>query len=858
MSTILIVDDLKVNRTSLVTLLADKGHQLLQASNGSEGLAAVRAQRPDLVITDVLMPVMDGYEFVRRLRLDPLTAEIPVLFYTAPYGEREARNRALANGVAYVLTKPAEAEEVLKIVDSVLAGESLPEGPADASPLTARSDREHLRLLTDKLSETVGDLRIANARLRAVINIGLELASHRDSDRLLKSVCHAACDLFGATYVTLGIVDLNDHAVRRVVSWGADTSWVAIGDTASGILAEVIANRRTARGDAADGDPLEPLFPAGHPEVQSFLAAPITSAAHAYGWMCLVGNEGRTFTEEDEHLLVALSAQVGRIYEVEHEAVERQQAESALRRERDITRIAEERMRFALESASVGIWDIDYTTGVLQWSDTLEAQHGLQPGTFAGTFEAFVDRIHPDDRSAVLETLATATKAGEDFSIQHRSIWPDGTVRFLTGAGRIHLDAEGKPARGVGISLDITERRTLEEQYQQAQKMEAIGRLAGGVAHDFNNLLTVILGYCELWLTGLDPDEARQRDIGEIQKAGIRAAGLTRQLLAFSRKEIIEPTLLDLNAVVTDMRVMLGRLIREDVNVVLSHPLELDCVKADRGQMEQIVMNLAVNAQDAMLKGGTLTIETANVELDEEYARSHLAVRPGAYVALTVTDTGSGMTPQVLARVFEPFFTTKDPGKGTGLGLATVHGIAARNGGSVNVYSEVGKGTSFTVYFPAADATSMVVVPRVQTVPPRAVSGETVLVVEDADGLRELTKKLLLRLGYTVLVAANADEALQLFDGDATIDVVLTDVVMPGASGPELTRQLVERRPATKVVYMSGYTEDAIVHHGVLIPGIAFLHKPFTTEALGRKIREALDRGPGLPSSVSMETVVAP
>ena len=244
-------------------------------------------------------------------------------------------------------------------------------------------------------------------------------------------------------------------------------------------------------------------------------------------------------------------------------------------RSAEALRTAEERMRFALESADVGIWDMDYTTGVLRWSETLEAQYGLQPGTFGGTFEAFVERIHPDDRASVLETVGKAMKSGADFSIQNRSIWPDGTVRWLSGAGRILLGEHGEPVRGVGISLDVTERRTLEEQYQQAQKMEAVGRLAGGVAHDFNNLLTVILGYCELLLADLEPDDPRQADIAEIQKAGTRAAGLTRQLLAFSRKQIIEPTLLDLNVVVADMRAMLGRLIGEDVKVVLGLRPEL-------------------------------------------------------------------------------------------------------------------------------------------------------------------------------------------------------------------------------------------------------------------------------------------
>ena len=318
-------------------------------------------------------------------------------------------------------------------------------------------------------------------------------------------------------------------------------------------------------------------------------------------------------------------------------------------------------------------------------------------------------------------------KSGADFSMQHRAIWPDGTVRWLSGAGRIHLGEHGEPVRGVGISLDVTERRTLEEQYQQAQKMEAIGRLAGGVAHDFNNLLTVILGYCELLLADLDPDDPRQADIAEIQKAGASAAGLTRQLLAFSRKQIIEPTLLDLNVVVADMRAMLGRLIGEDVKVVLGLRPELAPVKADRGQVEQIVMNLAVNARDAMPRGGTLTIETANVELDEHYAKTHLAVKPGPYVVLTVTDTGTGMTPEVQARLFEPFFTTKELGKGTGLGLATVHGIVTRSGGSVNVYSEVGRGTSFKVYFPRADAAEMVVDAPPPVARPRA---------GDADGAR--------------------------------------------------------------------------------------------------------------------------
>jgi signal transduction histidine kinase/ActR/RegA family two-component response regulator len=472
----------------------------------------------------------------------------------------------------------------------------------------------------------------------------------------------------------------------------------------------------------------------------------------------------------------------------------------------------------------------------------------MKPGTYAGTFEAFIEAIHPEDRQSVRDIIHKALKSGADFSIQHRALWADGTVRWLNNAGRIQLGEQGEPLRGVGITMDITERRTLEEQYHQSQKMEAVGRLAGGVAHDFNNLLTAILGYCQLLLADLDPRDPRRSDVMEIHKAGESAAGLTRQLLTFSRKQIIEPRVLDLNAVVGNMRGLIGRLIGEDVNVVLNLRAGLPTVKADAGQMEQIVLNLAVNARDAMPGGGTLTIETTNVDIDENYANTHFPVEPGPYVGLTVTDTGTGMSPEVQARLFEPFFTTKEIGKGTGLGLATVHGIVARTGGSIGVSSEVGKGSSFTAYFPhsAVGVAADLPAPAVQARP----AEETLLVVEDEEALRILAKRILERQGYRVLLAANAGEALQLFKSNEVIDLILTDVIMPGGSGAELTRRLVAERPGLKVVYMSGYTDEAISHHGVLDPGIAFLHKPFTSETLGRKIREVLD-GSAQPSPQS-------
>jgi PAS domain S-box-containing protein len=699
-----------------------------------------------------------------------------------------------------------------------------------------------LRLLTDELSEKVEDLRDANARLRALINIGLDLASARSSDRMLQSVCDAACDLFGGTYASVGIVDRDDITVRRLAMCGvASDDWISAGDVVPGILRTVVTERRLMRGDNPGGRPSSLRLPAGHDDVQTFLAAPIASRAHVYGWIFLACNEGRPFSARDEPVLMALAGQVGRIYELEYEILERKQAEAALRHERD-------RVAFALEATGVGIWEMDVAANVVRWSEILESQYGLAAGAFAGTFEAFLGHIHPDDRAALLGTVQHAMTSGADFAVQHRAIRPDGMVRWLSGAGRFQLDEHGRAVRGVGISQDVTERRALEEARQQGQKMEAVGRLAGGVAHDLNNLLTVILGCCELIQTDPDGHDLHRADLSEIQKAGTRAAGLTRQLLAFSRKQIIEPAWLDLNQVVTGLQPMLERLIREDVTIVFRLEPGALGVTADRGQAEQIILNLAVNARDAMPGGGTLIIETAVVALDEHYVARHTTVPPGPYVVLTVTDTGTGIPPQVLAHVFEPFFTTKELGQGTGLGLATVHGIVARSGGSVNVYSEIGLGTSFKVYLPKVEALNIPAAAPLPVVPPHT-GAETILVVEDAAELREVTKRLLERLGYTVLIAANAAEAVQVFDRSGGIDLLLTDVVMPGASGPELTEQLTARRPSLKVVFMSGYTEATIVHDGILNPGITFLHKPFTSETLGRKVRDALDRLPAPPAS---------
>ena len=399
----------------------------------------------------------------------------------------------------------------------------------------------------------------------------------------------------------------------------------------------------------------------------------------------------------------------------------------------------------------------------------------------------------------------------------------------------------GVPVGVQGIARDVTDRKLLEEQFRQSQKMEAIGQLAGGVAHDFNNLLTAINGYTSLALQRLDEHNSVRPYLEEVKKAGDRAANLTRQLLAFGRKQILQPIPLDLNGTVSDMNKMLRRLIGEDINLSAKLATDLKPIKADPGQIEQVLMNLVVNARDAMPQGGRLTIETANVELDREYARGHVGIQPGNYVMLAVSDTGTGMSEETRARIFEPFFTTKEKGKGTGLGLSTVYGIVQQSGGSIWVYSEPNKGTSFKVYLPRLEAP--VKADEQKPAPEIGPRGsETVLLVEDEDVVRGLATHILEDAGYKVLAARGGAEAIQLCTGPVKqIDLLLTDVVMPETSGKEVAERVTALRPHLKVLFMSGYTDEAIVHHGVLDSNVEFIQKPFTPMGLSKKVREVLD-----------------
>jgi two-component system cell cycle sensor histidine kinase/response regulator CckA len=442
-----------------------------------------------------------------------------------------------------------------------------------------------------------------------------------------------------------------------------------------------------------------------------------------------------------------------------------------------------------------------------------------------GMRKVFFD-LHDRDLHARYQN-PIVTKAGEERLIA----WNNTVVR----------DREGRPNGTLSVGEDITVHRRLEEQFRQAQKMEAVGRLAGGVAHDFNNILTAILGYAELLLAELPPESAHLADAAEIRTAAQRAAGLTRQLLAFSRQQVLQPTVLSVNDVVESVEKMLSRLLGEDVTVRTALAPEVGNIRADAGQLEQVIMNLAVNARDAMSTGGKLTIETANAELSEGYAEAHQPVVAGQYVMLAVTDTGTGIGPETRSRIFEPFFTTKERGKGTGLGLSTVYGIVKQSGGYIWVYSEPGRGATFKIYLPRVDA------PLESPAPARLAEGtpagtETILLAEDDEQLRKLVRGLLDRMGYQVLSAATAEEALaQAGEYGEHIHLLLTDVVMPGVGGHQLARRLAEVRPETRTLFMSGYTDAAIVDHGNLERRLHYLQKPFTPSVLARRVRDVLD-----------------
>jgi len=554
----------------------------------------------------------------------------------------------------------------------------------------------------------------------------------------------------------------------------------------------------------------------------SWLGVPLRTPAATIGVLVVQHyTDENAYTERDLEFLSSVGGQIAF-------AIERKRAEEKVRE-------SEARLRVLIEQLPAVLWTVDKD---LRFTSVLGAgltRLGLKADQLVGT--SLLDYFETADQTFLPIAAHRRAVSGEatTFHVEWKG------VSFACHAEPLR-DASGALQGAICMSLDITDRKQLEEQLRQAQKMEAVGRLAGGIAHDFNNLLMVIQGYADLLSERVPAGDPLRRNAEQIQMAAQRATSLTRQLLAFSRKQMLAPKILNIQTVVSDMEKILRRLIGEDITLETSSAPDLWLVKADRSQIEQVILNLAVNARDAMPQGGRLTIETANVELDSSYAHPPAVLSPGQYVMLAVTDNGCGMDAETQAHIFEPFFTTKEKGKGTGLGLATVYGIVKQSGGYVWVYSEPGRGTSFKIYLPRIEE-QPVATGRDRRTEPRSLprGSETVLLVEDEKGVRELAREYLEMSGYTVLEAENGHTAFELASMHAgPIQLLMTDVGMPGISGRELAQRVLQIRPGIKILYMSGYTDQAVVYHGILETDAVLLQKPFTLATLAAKIREIL------------------
>jgi PAS domain S-box-containing protein len=554
----------------------------------------------------------------------------------------------------------------------------------------------------------------------------------------------------------------------------------------------------------------------------SWLGVPLRTPAATIGVLVVQHYEDENaYTERDQEFLGSVGGQIAL-------AIERKRSEEKVRE-------SEARLRVLVEQLPAVLWTVDRD---LRFTSALGAGFArlkIRPDEILGT--SLLDYFETSDQTFLPIAAHRRAVAGEPMTFH---------VEWKSGSYACHVeplrDSDGQVSGAICMSLDITDRKQLEEQLRQAQKMEAVGRLAGGIAHDFNNLLMVIQGYSDLLVERLPGGDPLRRNAEQIQMASQRASSLTRQLLAFSRKQMLAPKILNVQSVVAEMEKILRRLIGEDIQLETSSAPDLGLVKADRSQIEQVILNLAVNARDAMPQGGRLTIETANVELDSSYSHPPAVLSPGRYVMLAVTDNGCGMDAETQAHVFEPFFTTKEKGKGTGLGLATVYGVVKQSGGYVWVYSEPGRGTSFKIYLPRIEETA---VPAGRDgksdmeIPQRGT--ETILLVEDEKGVRELAREYLASSGYTVIDAEDGHTALELAAMHVgPIHLLLTDVVMPGISGRELAERVSQIRPGIKIIYMSGYTDQAVVHHGILQNDAVLLQKPFTLMTLAGKLREIL------------------
>jgi two-component system, cell cycle sensor histidine kinase and response regulator CckA len=904
---VLIVDDHPTNLKLLRVQLESEGHTVFEAHDGVDALALLERQRVDAVISDILMPRMDGYSLCYEIRKHARLHDLPIIIYSSTYTSPGDQKLALDMGADKYLTRPVSVETLVAALHEV--GAQPHAAPRPDALREVEVLKEYNERLVSKLKEKNTELMAAEGKFRALVEQSIAGIYIIQDDRFVY-VNPRMVEIFGrseeemTSRMVYDFVVPEDHAlarenIRKRISGGVPSIHYylrMLHQSGAVLQVEVHSSRADYNGrpavmgtllDITERKRSEEALRQSQAQLQlisdnvldlvaqisldsTFVyVSPSYETVLGYPPQRLMGTSAFAFVhpEDLERVQAAFAEAIqqgagrvecryrhadGRYVWVDALGKvfidEAGEPGGAVLSTRDITerKRADEfrRLQSAALNAAADAVVITDRAGAIEWVNPAFTQltgYTAEEAVGKNSRDLVKSGQHaPAFYQDLWETiLARRTWRGE--MINRRK---DG--RLYTGVQSVTpiLDASGAIAHFVAIQQDITERLQLEAQFRQSQKMETVGQLAGGIAHDFNNLLTVINGMSELVLAEVGTDVPMHADVQEILHAGERAATLTRQLLAFSRQQILESRVMSLNTVVAGMESLLRRLLGEDIDLVVVPTPGVGDVKADPGQIEQVMSNLAVNARDAMPQGGRLTIETQCVTVDEDYARqlgvTSVTMPSGSYVLLAVSDSGVGMDEATRTRIFEPFFTTKGPGKGTGLGLSTVYGIVKQSHGFIWVYSEVGQGTSFKIYLPQVTEAAGPDRPG-----PTMVSSsgtETILLVEDNAGLRKLATRLLEPAGYTVLGAASGEEALRLLKRhEKPVHLLLSDVVMPGMSGRDLAEQLAQTRPEMKVLYMSGYTSDTVVRHGILEAQVPFLNKPFTAAALLRKVREVLD-----------------
>jgi two-component system, cell cycle sensor histidine kinase and response regulator CckA len=776
---ILLVDDDPIQLRLSLANLTYAGFKV-ETANAAEALTMALDLRPAAIMSDVLMGDLDGFALCRIVRSEPALSAVPIVLVSAHFQEEGDRKLALAVGASALVERSPDFKSELEALVRSLTHDVPVQDSAAASELL------YFERVASQLTRLLKKSRHSEARYRALIesaNDAISVLSPEgvilETNRRLTEILHYPSEQMIGHHI-------RDFAAAGYEQENVDEFDAAVGGP--GAQAHVYPMRR------ADGKTVYVAYTRSAVDIDSEK---------------FVLSIGRDVTASVENA----------------------------RKLED----SEQNYRSLMENFPDVIWSSNFAGKLTFISPNATRIFGMTPEEIlAGGTESVWARLHREDLPHVQEAFEKLTSDKKPFDIEYRWQRPSGEWLWLRcRAAVVHAPNGGD--RIDGVASDITARKRLEDQLLQSQKMEAVGLLTGGVAHDFNNILASILANSHFLIEDLGEQDPRRADALEIRESAQRAASLTRQLLAFSRTQVLAPTTLDLNSVVLGVEKMLRRVIGEDVDLSIVAASDLGSVRADPGQIEQVIMNLVVNSRDAMPTGGKVSIETSNVDLDESYAAGHFPLTAGKYVMLAVSDTGCGMDDKTQHRIFEPFFTTKELGKGTGLGLSTSYGIVKQSGGYIWVYSEVGRGTVLKIYLPRVDSPPDVVVRKTDSALVRS-GTETILLIEDDQQLRSVVLRILDAKGYRVLPAGNGDEALLISNAHGNgIDLILTDVIMPGRTGPEIVSLLQKDCTLAKTLFMSGYTDHAVLRDDALQIGMSFIQKPFAPEALARKVREVLD-----------------